>query len=515
MLKLFLEKCNYDKQETEYLIDGFLNGFSAGCLKSDSAVDCENLKSALEMPEIVSDKICKELKAGRLAGPFLTKPCTNFHASPIGLCPKKEPNKYRLIFHLSYPHGNSVNDFIPLDFSSVQYTKISDAIDGIKKFETPFLAKTDVSAAFRNLPLRPQEYHLFGFRWNNLYYMDRCLTFGCSSSCQIFERFSSSLHFIGQHFMPDGLIFHILDDFLIVAPDSRSCEVYLQNFLTICKCIGLPMAKDKTVGPASCLIFLGIELDTVNKVARLPSDKLEKCLNLVREFLHQKKVTLRELQSLCGLLNFACQVVVPGRAFLRRMFDLCKGVKQPHHRIKLSRHVKEDLKVWENFLIQFNGKCFFLNDKVVSSDSLHLFTDASGALGYGAVFQQSWFFGLWDKNWLEMSITIKELYPIVLAIELWGHKLANKSVCFNCDNEALVFILNKQTSKERQLMFLVRKLVLLSLKHNILFIARHIPGKFNILSDALSRLQVHKFKILFPEADEQSTDIPGLPALPV
>ena len=73
-------------------------------------------------------------------------------------------------------------------------------------------------------------------------------------------------------------------------------------------------------------------------------------------------MTLKELQSLCGLLNFTCQVVVPGRAFLRRLFDLTHNLQKPHHRIKLTRGCKDDLLVWKEFLEQFNGKCFFIDE---------------------------------------------------------------------------------------------------------------------------------------------------------
>ena len=61
--------------------------------------------------------------------------------------------------------------------------------------------------------------------------------------------------------------------------------------------------------------FACIELDSTCPEARLPHDKLKKCISLITDFSRRKKVTLRELHSLLGLLNFACSVVVPGRAF--------------------------------------------------------------------------------------------------------------------------------------------------------------------------------------------------------
>ena len=54
---------------------------------------------------------------------------------------------------------------------------------------------------------------------------------------------------------------------------------------------------------------------------QLPDDKLLKARALLWEFTHKQKVTLKELQSLIGVLNFVCSIVVPGRAFLRRLID--------------------------------------------------------------------------------------------------------------------------------------------------------------------------------------------------
>ena len=69
--------------------------------------------------------------------------------------------------------------------------------------------------------------------------------------------------------------------------------------------------------PVGVLCLVGIELDTDKMEVRLPEEKLRKCVTLIYEFLKRKKVSLKEMQSLIGLLNFTCSVVIPGRTFLR------------------------------------------------------------------------------------------------------------------------------------------------------------------------------------------------------
>ena len=110
-------------------------------------------------------------------------------------------------------------------------------------------------------------------------------------------------------------------------------------FLSLCSYLGIPIAREKTFGPLTTLSFAGIELDSIQMDARLPSDKLSKCIELIEAFLKRKKVTLRELQSLIGLLNFACSVVRPGRAFLRRLIDLTIGIHSGHFMIRLSKKI--------------------------------------------------------------------------------------------------------------------------------------------------------------------------------
>ena len=61
---------------------------------------------------------------------------------------------------------------------------------------------------------------------------------------------------------------------------------------------------------------------------------------------HRKKVTLHDLQSLIWLLNFACVVIAPSRAFLRRLIDLTVKVTNPRHFIRLTCEARADIQCW-------------------------------------------------------------------------------------------------------------------------------------------------------------------------
>lgn len=70
------------------------------------------------------------------------------------------------------------------------------------------MAKTDIEDAFRVIPIHPADYYLLGFTWEGQYYYDKCLPMGASSSCQIFESFSSALQWVMENvFNASGIYF--------------------------------------------------------------------------------------------------------------------------------------------------------------------------------------------------------------------------------------------------------------------------------------------------------------------
>lgn len=497
-----------DYGDKRYIVCGFAEGFYLEYSGKDKSLNCKNSKSVNENLTMVKTKIDSEITQGRISGPFSDAPFLHFKCSPLAVREKKETGKFRLLHNLSYPYNeDSVNFNILESDSKVKYAKLEDAVQIIQLFPVAYMAKTDIAEAFRIIPLHPSQYKLTGFHFKNEYYFDKCLPMGCSSSCKIFERFSDCLIWILEHHFKIVHVVKVLDDFLFIAPSFKECQKSLNFFLCLCKTIGVPIAYHKTVGPSTCLSFLGIELDSVNMVARLPVDKLTEYKNTIQNLLLSPSCTLKDMKSILGKLQFATSVVSSGRPFLRRMYDTTIGLKKSYSKIKLVNNIKADLEIWYKFLQSYNGVTILSQKTLKSSIKLHLFTDSS-KFGYGAVFGTHYLYGSFPPAWHKLDIQVLELYPIFILVNLFANKFKNQSIGFHCDNSSVVSAINKQTSKNKDLMRLLRPMVLILLNNNINFCSYHIPGKQNILCDHLSRNQVTPALLEAYGMDRYPTTVP-------
>ena len=507
---------NYDPIMLAQLKVSFTKGFDIGYRATpNSCCNVHNLKSANEYRDIVTNCIDKELTANRFLGPFSSPPFDSFQINPLGIVPKKQPGSFRMITHLSSPEGTSINDNIDIIFSKVVYQSFQDAVKLVMSCgQHSFMSKSDIKSAFRLLPVLPEQIRLLGVKWEDNFYFDRCLPMGASSAPQLFEKVSSALHFLGEKKGIQNMV-HYLDDFFIVAPSAEGCQADLDTFTGLCEQVKIPLAPEKTQGPSQVLNFLGIEIDSVAEVVRLPPDKLEKCKSAILLMLKKTKCTVLELDSLTGLLSFCCVVIIAGRAFLKRLTNLKKGLflPKPYFKIRLNAQVKEDLRVWLFFLHNFNGVTMYREAMFMSNNTLHIFTDASKTLGFGAHFNNHWFSQAWPSDWWKaQNITLLEIVPVFLAIKSWGAKLANSAIIIHTDSEPNVGSLNSLSSEERLVMFYIREIVLHNLISNIMFQAIHICGHDNVRADKLSRLQVQAFRELHPLADRVQTKVLPLPA---
>ena len=498
---------NYDDQN--YIVDGFRNGFMFNFEGKEQELFAKNTAVTSRHRNIIEQKIREEMRKGRFYGPFPTPFLPNSKISPLDIRPKKEPGSFRLIHNLSYPYDESSLNFnIPEASSTVKYETINDAIRKVRLCSpSAYMAKADIAEAYRLIPLHPSQYHLVGFSWEDKIYYDKCLPMGASSSCQIFERFSSSLKFILQNKYGIENVTKILDDFLFVNNSKMKCSDDLNAFLDLCKTLNIPLASHKTVFPTNIITFLGIEIDSVNMTIQLPKEKLQQYKEDVNKFMARNTCKMKELKSITGKLQFATTAIPAGRSFLRRLYNGTRK-HQPRSAIAVSKGMKDDLRVWTNFLNNYNGKTIISERKIFSSHDHTIWTDSSMS-GFGGTFHESWIKGTWPTSWKKLNITILELYPIYILVMMYEKQLFNSTVIFYCDNEAVVAILNSQTSKCNTIMAILRPLVFSLLINNINFKAVHISGVSNTLCDCISRQKENPGMLLQYNMNANPSQIPA------
>ena len=134
-------------------------GANLGFTGPHLAQSCCNLKSANNFPEFISKSVSDLLSGHHALGPFAAPPYLNFHSSPLGsvMRPRK-PLKCRLINHLSWLHGSSMNDGIPDSEGHICYKAFDQAIAAIASSgHGTLLVKLDLKEAFHHIPMHPAD----------------------------------------------------------------------------------------------------------------------------------------------------------------------------------------------------------------------------------------------------------------------------------------------------------------------------------------------------------------------
>ena len=200
VVKLEQELQNHPDQNFKtYLVSGLKSGFHTGLsVLPSNSIQCKNLRSATSNKESVFDLIQSEVDKGYIYGPFKEIPYANYRINPIGIAEGKYSKKKRLIVDLSAPHEDvenpSLNELIDKDQYSLNYVSIDDAIKIIKHLgKGAMLIKTDITDAFKTLPLSPEMWPFHGIKWDDYYYFYNRLVFGCRSSPKIFDNLSTAV----------------------------------------------------------------------------------------------------------------------------------------------------------------------------------------------------------------------------------------------------------------------------------------------------------------------------------
>ena len=374
-----------DRWFAEYISRGFERGFRVGFQGAQAQLrTCgRNMVSVRDHPEVVEKYLVDEAAAGRLLA-VGSKEMVGVHCSPFGVIPKKgRENKWRLIVDLSAPEGGSINDGISKEMSSLSYLSVDQVVARVVSLGPgTLLAKLDICQAYRNVPVHPQDRPLLGVEWKGTVYVDSALPFGLRSAPLLFTAVGGAFQWI---MLRRGVSWlgHYVDDFITMGAAGRSeCESNLFMMAQVCHEMGLPVEPSKTEGPATVIMFLGMELDARTLEIRLPPEKLERLQASLVAWRTRRHGEKRDLLSLIGLLAHACKAIRAGRSFLRWLIDLSATVKVLNRHIRLNQEARSDIQWWWQFCANWNGVAMMQSrDRGPPSGSAEMWSDASGSWG--------------------------------------------------------------------------------------------------------------------------------------
>ena len=274
------------------VLDRLTNGADIGYHGPSTSSHRPNNSSAVQKSIELTSALQLEITRGHTAGPFPSPPFTPFRTNPLGARAKPD-GSVRIILDLSQPDGHSVNDHIDREEFSIQYVTMDQAIAAL--FEAgprgALMSKADLKHAFRLIPVRPHQWWLLGFCWQNQYYFDVRLPFGLRSACAIFNDLASVLRDAVAYHSSSPLVFNYLDDFFFFSPaGSPLCAAAFNTFLSLCSTCGFPVAEDKSQPPSTRMELLGCVLDTNDLTISLPERKVQDIVSALRATRSSRKV---------------------------------------------------------------------------------------------------------------------------------------------------------------------------------------------------------------------------------
>ncbi|KAG2005332.1 hypothetical protein GB937_008875 [Aspergillus fischeri] len=475
---------------------------------------CYSTNHYIHEPSIITGKLAEDLDLRRVR--LASKPS---FVSPIGLVPKHDGG-WRRIHDLSWPPGRGVNQGIPDNWSAIEYMKIDDIYDQIIKAGPGCtIIKRDIKDAFRIVPVAEDNQHLLAFQWNDSTYVECCLPFGLATAPFLFNLFAEALHWILQCLLPVFYINHYLDDFIAVThspsmsnPAGAFDEVY--HMVTDYLSIPRNTRKDEQ---GTCVTVLGIQIDSIAMEARLPQEKLCHATLDAAAALNATSLTLKQTESLTGLLAFCSRVVRLGRTRLQSLYTFqAIFPRGSRTRRRIPYEVHDDLEWWRDSLSLFNG--VLLVDPC-RRNITHLYTDAS-TTGQGLFFFSS---KSTSDCWLahchqlhpcnaatlalaqvaHAHINTIEVDAILQGFLLFSHHWLHHTLIIHTDSSTAHTGLSKG--------FLhgppnapLKSLLILAAARDIQIVPRWLPSGENTLADALSRNNLQEVANICPHWQDLS-----------
>ncbi len=256
--------------------------------------------------------------------------------------------------------------------------------------------------------------------------MDRVLPMGLRSAAYICQRLTNAVVFV---YCQDGWsAVNYLDDFGGTEGWDKAEEAF-QALIDVIKACGLEESVPKAGAPSTCMVFLGVNFDTINMTLSVTKDRMVEIDSLLQVWEGKSSATKQEVQSLVGKLNFVAKCVHPGRNFIARMLQFLRSLSSS----RKSKHCipvefKKDVNWWTIFLPKYNGVSMMAIEDWSSPDEIFA-TDAC-LVGGGGWCHGMYFHTSFPEFIIQQGLHINALYLLShCRCKVMGPSMEGKTHC--------------------------------------------------------------------------------------
>ena len=439
----------------------------------------------------------------------------------------------------------SVNDDINPFWRTVSYVQQKEIIETLLAVgRGAFMWAKDLVDGFYNVAIRASDVALLGFYFDKQIYLFQVLAMGLGSAPRIFDKFMQfpmwairhdkpELYFetvpfsqeIASHFRSNSdisydpptktlsipLCQNYADDIFGVHRDYDKAKEQWNHAEKVLRAFSLRTNQKKGRGPARIQVLLGFEYNSLRLEVRLGDEKYHKYRRRITDILENgtRYIDAHDLLSIIGQARHMGSIYRPLNAFARGLEKyIYDGRGQLRFKqIHISDAVKQDL----FFLRRAMDRCnkygtpyayFVRNPK---RHDIVCWTDASLTVGVGGYSTANSFFQhKWtdialtkpeqkDINWREMAAIHSMLF--MLYDQLGSDGLVDKNIRVWTDNMSCKWWLQKMSAKiyRPDVQAMINQICDLCIVLRLHLWMDHIPGKDNIVADALSRFFTDPF----------------------
>ncbi|KAK7099322.1 hypothetical protein V1264_018910 [Littorina saxatilis] len=343
----------------------------------------------------------------------------------------------------------------------------------------------DLTDAYFHILMHPSDRKWLRFRWATDIYQFRALPFGLSLAPWVFTMVTRQLCSLVRQ---KGIRLRAyLDDWLVLNQNQQSCSLHTQAVLDQANDLGFQINQSKSeLIPSQNFTYLGMTFDTVAWSVRPSLRRVNKLQDLLRSLRSQKQAKVRVLASALGQMESMATLIPLGRVCKRPFQAALNSEWNPAYQgwdvsVQIHSWIRHTTNQW------LQAGLFLGVPIVLPPPEVDMFTDAS-RVGWGAHLAQLTASGTWPESQARSHINVLELEAVFLGLRSFFPAVVGKHVRLHTDNTTVAAYVNKQGgSRSQTLSVRTCQILRWCAQHQITLSAKFLPGRLNVLADALSR----------------------------